>query len=374
MNTLNMNNSEKIYEKQNYVFVTLAVGKKFNNHALRLSKELKYFDQRLLIVTDMPEFFDGIDNVLTKKYDKDFFSYNHKYLCFDFGFSLADAVVFLDSDTRIFFEDYKKCYTNFFQMIVPGFYPSWNWGKVNRPYVSGGFFTSTDIPSRVKGYGELALKLCKTNDISEDKAYDYQEHFLIVCKENGKEKIFIDTWKMLANELDQFERQNGSKSIGIGEGNIIGLALEKSKMTIHNSHMFNVIGNCLKHNFEKLFQYYYKKFPNRKTVKLNKQFVTSKKIQVDFKDKKIDLSYSIYKIENNMMLLEFEWNKNNQVESLDHEFKVNDQIYHFYSQKNFYSEEMNSFIFNYNNDLFIEHTYEWYGERNWQKIDTISLH
>lgn len=355
----NINQLDKLYKKQNYIVSTLAVGNNANINAFKLAKDLQYFNQKLLVVTDNPQIFSNIKTVITIQYPYKRFSYNHKYLCYEHGLEHADAVVYMDCDVRIFYDDFDKCYTNFFFNISPGFHSSWNWGRVIRP--SGGFFNSKDVNSRINGYGELALKLCNDLDIPIDDACHYQEGLIIVSKENEKEKMFIDTWKQLSSKLDEYEINNNCQSIGIGEGNLIGLAAQKSRMTIHPPLMCNIFGNYLKYNFKSHMRDYIKQYPTRKTVRLSDDdIIYADDIVVEFKDKKIDLSYYIYCIDKNLCQLEFQWNRKSQIDQLDHEFRIGTETYHFNS------EITNGFTFTYNSNIILEHTYDWYGERNWK--------
>jgi GR25 family glycosyltransferase involved in LPS biosynthesis len=356
---------KKEYQKQNHIITTIAYGDLANNNALKLAHDLNFFKQKLLIVTNQKELFKYNKNVIIVEYPNKKFSYNDKRICFEEGLKYEDAVVYVDSDTRIFYKNYKNCYTNFLRIIKPGFHKSWVWGCVNRS--EGGFFTSTDINGRIKGYGELALKLSNELGINTNNAFHHQEGMLILCKEDGKEKIFLETWKYLSEKLDEYEITNNSKKIGIGEGNIIGLSLSKSEMTINDETIPNYLGQDLKYNFYGFhITNYCKNYPNRKTVKFGDgTLIKSNSIDVVFNDKIIDLSYSIFDLNEDLMILTFNWNENNAIEFLDHEFKINGTIFHFNSEKS------NEIHFQKLNKIEIEHTYDWYGQRDWKTIEII---
>jgi hypothetical protein len=162
------NSCKKNYKKQNYIFSTIAHGENANRNAVKLAFDLNYFNQKLLVVTNQRDLFEPLDNVIIVDYPDKVFSYNDKIICFEEGFKIEDAVVYIDSDCRIFYKNYKSCYTNLIRVIEPGFHPSWDWGIVSRP--SGGFFESTDVTDRVKGYGELALSLSKELNIPINEA------------------------------------------------------------------------------------------------------------------------------------------------------------------------------------------------------------
>ncbi len=151
----------KNYNKQNYIITTIAVGDDSNEKALKLCYDLNYFKQDLLIVTNKKQLYENVPNAIVVEYPQKRFSYNDKTICFEEGFKLKDCVVYIDSDSRIFYKNYKNCYTNFFRNIGPGFHPSWIWGKINRS--DSGFFNSSDVFQRSIGYGDLtkySLSFC----------------------------------------------------------------------------------------------------------------------------------------------------------------------------------------------------------------------
>lgn len=356
----------KNYNKQNYIISTIAVGDDSNEKALKLCYDLNYFKQDLLIVTNKKQLFENVPNAIVVEYPQKKFSYNDKTICFEEGFKLKDCVVYIDSDSRIFYKNYKNCYTNFFRNIEPGFHPSWIWGKITRS--DGGFFNDSDVFQRTIGYGDLALRTCEELQIPIEDSLHYQEGIIIISKDNGKEKILIDTWKKLSSILDDYEIKHNSPKIGRGEGNIIGLSVSKSGIKINTSDVANYIGDNLKYNFCSGGQIndYLKNYPDRKTVRIGDgKLLISKSIDINFKDIKVDLSYEIYQLSDNLMCLNYKWNNKNNVEFLDHEFKINDNVYHFNSEKN------GEMVFENKKNIKIFHTYDWYGQKEWTLIDEL---
>jgi GR25 family glycosyltransferase involved in LPS biosynthesis len=360
------NGCKKDYIKQNYIISTIAVGDDANRKALKLCYDLNYFKQKLLIVTDRKDLFEKLQNVIIVEYPNKKFSYNDKIICFEEGLKLYDCVVYIDSDSRVFYKNYKNCYTNFLRKIEPGFHPSWDWGKIIRK--DSGFFDSTDISSRIGGYGELALLKSKELEIPIENAYHHQEGIVIICKDDGKEKILLDTWKKLSSVLDDYEIKNNVIRVGVGEGNLIGLSIAKSEIKVNTHDVANFVGDNLKYNFCSGGQIgdYIKNYPDRMTVKIGDgTLLKTNMVDVEFDNKSIDLTYEIYQLSDNLMCLTYKWNNKNNVEFLDHEFKINDIIYHFNSEK---TGEM---VFENRKDIKIYHTYDWYGQRNWKEIDSI---
>ena len=355
-------NCIKKYKKQNYIFSTLAHGDNANNNAFRFARDLKYFDQKIIIVTNKPGHFKALDNVIEIEYVGNLFSYNKKIICIEEGLKICDAVIYIDSDTRIFYKNFKNTYTNFFIDIDPGFHSSWDWGKICRD--DNRFFTSKDVRGRIDGYGELALETCKKMNINYEQAYHFQEGILMISKQFGREEVFLNTWKALANVLDQYEEDMGVTRLGTGEGNLIGLALVHSGLQVRGSELCNLIGESLKYNFWGIYkQEYLKNYPDRKIVVSSESDIIKEGTHnVEFDDKIIDLNYSLSKIDDNLLSLSFTWNKNNSVEFLDHEFRIGESVYHFNSDKN------NEFHFENRNNFIIEHTYDWYGRRNWTEL------
>jgi GR25 family glycosyltransferase involved in LPS biosynthesis len=356
------NNCIKKYKKQNYIIATIAYGDDANTNALKFAKDLKYFGQKILIVTNKLNHFSSLDNVIEVPYVGEKFSYNNKIICFEEGFKIVDAVVYIDSDSRIYYDKFKNTYTNFFINIKPGFHPSWCWGHINRE--DNRFFTSRDVNGRINGYGELALKLCNELNIDYSHSKHYQEGIIILSKDVGKEKILLDTWKYLAERLDKYENDNGVEKLGVGEGNLLGLSLTKSQITINGPEICDLFGESLKYNFWGIYKdEYIKNYPNRKLVRISDfTTITKKSINVNFKDKLVDLTFEILKDDSGLLTLIFEWNKNNSVEFLDHEFRIDGIVYHFDSNKH------NEFNFKDKKNIIIEHTYDWYGERSWKEL------
>ena len=352
-------NCKKEYPTQNYIFTTLAIGNFYNEKAQLLAKDLNYFNQKILIVTDQPDNFATMSNVIIHKFECKKFSYNYKILCFQEALKLSDAVVYIDADCRILYKTYKNTVSRFSLIIPTGFHKSMDLGKITR--TGNKYFESNDVAGRVAGYGEFALKLCKDLEIDYEQANHYQEGIIVLCKEDGKEKVFLETWAALAEKLDCYETEKKSKKIGVGEGNLVGLALVKSGMTIHPPKICNILGENIKYNFR--IEMIMNNFPDRKIVQTSSaKQILDKSFMVDFKEAQVSLRVLIYEVYPTTNMLRFEWNKNGAVEFLDHEFKINEKIYHFQSNKN---EE---FFFNKTENFDIYHTYDWYGEKSWKKI------
>lgn len=357
----NKNNVKK-YKTQNYIFSTIAIGDYYNEQALKLSMDFKFFDQKFLVVTDQPNLYQNINNVITFKYPNKKYSYNDKRLCFEQGLKHADCVVYCDCDSRILYENVGETRMDFSTIISPGFHPSFSWGNINRE--DGGFISSRDINGRVKGYGQKCLDICSKLGFNFKDAEHWQEGFLILSKEDGKEQTFLYTWEKLANELDKFELENNAPRLGVGEGNLIGIAVATSKLTVHNSDMCNLLGEHVRYNADgKKIYGYLEQYPKKKRVEfVDYEKLITKKIDVNFQEKKIDLEVTIFDTKENFLILYFEWNKLNAVEFLDHEFIINNKTYHFESEKS------NSFYIRKDSNIKIYHTYDWFGQKDIQEI------
>ena len=347
-------------KKQNYIFSTLAYGDLANTNAMILALDLKFFDQKILVITNKSGFFKNLNNVIEVPYPYDYFSYNKKFVCFEEALKLEDAVVYLDADCRVFYKNYEEAYANFFINVKPGFHPSLCWGGAEN------FFAGRDYLPRVKGYGDLAMSICNKLGIDPSFAKHWQEGFLIISKEDTKECVFLETWKEMSSELDEFEKKHSSQKIGVGEGHLIGLSFIKSQLTEHGPEMCNTIGNDIFYNFYGVDR---SRHPDRKVAKVpESKLITECRGDILFKETPIDLSYRICESSDDLILLTFDWNTQNNIDFLDHAFKIHDEIYHFNSEK------MNEFVFNNKEKSFeIFHTYEWYGERKWESLCEVKL-
>ena len=355
-------NCRKKYTRQNYIFSTLAIGDNSSKCAALLARDMRYFGQQLLVVTDKPSTFIGMDNAIVIYHESPMFSYNSKIACIREGLKVSDAVVCIDADCRLLYRSFKNTASELSLIISPGFHPSWDWGLICRP--GNKFFESGDVAGRVAGYGELALEICNDIGIDTTKAFHYQEGIIVVAKEGGKENVFLDTWMKLARALDMHEMKSGSRRIGIGEGNLIGLALVKSGMTINSHDVCNTIGNNVKYNFygenrEKQMRL----APDRKMViSSSLKELASVSTSTRFKDKEVKLELTVSEVDSTTNMAVFKWNQNNAVEFLDHEFSVNGEVFHFQSEKT------GEFYFKKSEQLEVQHTFDWYGEKNWVKL------
>jgi len=352
----------KNYRSQNYIFATIACGEDSSQKALKFALDLNHFGQKILIVTDRRNTFKSCENVVVVDYPDKQFSYNDKIICFEEGFRHADAVVYADADCRICYESFKSCYANLKRIAPPGFHPSWDWGKIIRD--EGKFFKGTDIPNRSEGYGELAREICHDLRIPVEDAFHYQEGVLILSKDEDKHLKLLETWRVLADKLDSFEIESGSPRIGAGEGNLFGLAVAKSGIKINSHDFANLIGRDVKYNFYgDVAEDFFKRNPNRRILIGNDgRLVANRTTQVKFQDKDVNLSFSVYELNDGLCSLNFKWNANSAVEFLDHEFEINGDIYHFNSQIN------GEFYFKKGDPTKINHTYDWYGEKNWSLV------
>jgi hypothetical protein len=95
--------------------------------------------------------------------------------------------------------------------------------------------------------------------------------------------------------------------------------------------------------------------------------IYTKQFIIKFNNNAIPLEINIKK-QNKFLIFQFYWGldktKQNQ---LDHIFKINNEEYKFQSELN------NFFIINLTNDIKIEHTYDWFGEQNWENLDSIKI-
>lgn len=347
-------------KKQNYIFSTLAHGDLANTNAMKLALDLRLFNQKIVITTNNTGFFKNLNNVIEVPYPYNYFSYNKKFICFEEALKLEDAVIYLDADCRVFYKNYEETYNNFFVNITPGFHPSFYWGGAEN------FFAGRDYLPRVKGYGDLAMTICNKLGFNTSLAKHWQEGFLIMSKEDSKESVFLETWKEMSSELDEFEKKHSSQKIGVGEGHLIGLSVVKSRMTVHCPKMCNDLGKDIFYNFHGVDR---SRHPDRKLAKITEsKLITEDRVYILFKEKQIDLSYRICESSDDLILLTFDWNKQNNIEFLDHAFKIHDDIYHFNSEKT------NEFVFNNKEKSFeIFHTYDWHGERKWESICEVNL-
>lgn len=145
---------------------------------------------------------------------------------------------------------------------------------------------------------------------------------------------------------------------------MIGLAVVKSGMTVNSHEVCNLFGNSIKYNFygdnrDKQLRL----APDRKMVASTGGIeLSTLKTSTKFKDRRVSLEVTVSEFDETTNMIVFKWNQNNAVEFLDHEFKVNGEVFHFQS------EQTGEFYFRKTDKLEVHHTYDWYGEREWVKL------
>lgn len=197
---------------QNFCFCTLALGREYRNLALLLVKDLENYSPgtKLIILTDRPEFFQSLSNVLAFKHlPQSCKIYNDKRLAIAKAFSLYNSVIFTDADVRIL--DPIPDEINFQPGIVA--------------YSCCGIVKHNTRKGKISDMLQYIKKLAGFFDIDLDNTNFVQEYFFYVTKDEGVEE-FLNWWELMGNYLEL-------KGCYHGEGNTIGLAATKANLPVY---------------------------------------------------------------------------------------------------------------------------------------------
>jgi hypothetical protein len=211
--------------EKDYCFCTLSLGERYRIMTKQLANDLAKYapDTYLVVGTDDPKDFENCPNILAFKHNKTgiLHCYNDKLFVIEHGLSQFQSVIVIDSDTRIL--------SNLPEIL-----------NIDSPLIA----CSENLINHVSKYRskdlELLKKLAVKLDILMEKSYWIGESLFIISRDNGKEKEFIKTWKILAN----YAQLKGMHS---GEGNLMGLAATKVEWKVSKNETWNNLNNITQH-------------------------------------------------------------------------------------------------------------------------------
>jgi hypothetical protein len=129
----------------------------------------------------------------------------------------------------------------------------------------------------------------------------------------------------------------------------------------HKKHHFVCHFVGTHNNVETINQYVYQ-LSNDDEIIQKMSLIESKEHEIDFKNNKCYLKYKIYANTSNDHILKYEWNySNTHEEHLSHCFRINNK------KEISFGSDKNGKI-KYKLGDIIEHSYDWFGEKNWIRI------
>ena len=196
---------------EDYCFCTLAVGKRYRNHAKILAKDIqeKALNVSFVVLTDEPADFQEYSHVIAIKHRlQSVKGYHDKRFVIEKSLERFDTCVFLDSDMRII-----------------GLVPEkleWLPGITAR---AGCSILKHNVETKIRPAFPLIEQAAKKLDINLEQTKWFHEFMFAVKKQGGTEQVFLTIWQ----DISYFFEMQG---IYNGEGNVMGLAAAKAGLAI----------------------------------------------------------------------------------------------------------------------------------------------
>lgn len=203
--------SEQVVMVKEYCFCTLAIGKRYRNHARMLAKDIQQQAPLVsfVVLTDEPTDFLEYSHVIAIKHRlQSVKAYHDKRFVIEKSLERFDICVFLDSDIRIIGPVPKEL--------------KWLPGITAR---TGCNILKHNLETKTR-HGFKAIKqVAKKLDINLEETMWFHEFMFVVKKQAGAEQVFLKLWHEISYT---FEMQG----IYDGEGNVMGLAAAKAGLPI----------------------------------------------------------------------------------------------------------------------------------------------
>ena len=193
-------------QKKEFCFSTLAFGSRYRLMAKQIAKDLDKYGVgvSLVVGTDRPSDFKECKNTITFKLNQQgiLHCYHDKRFVIEHALSMYNTTIQIDADTNI-----------------TGYVPE---KIINLPGLIGGHHenliahVTKYTPERLKRLEKVAAKIA----VNLEEAKFIGESLLIISRDRGKEKDFINYWGTIGKYLEL-------RGIHAGSGNIIGLAALK---------------------------------------------------------------------------------------------------------------------------------------------------
>ncbi|MEM9772760.1 MAG: hypothetical protein AAF889_14410 [Cyanobacteria bacterium P01_D01_bin.73] len=212
-------------ENSNYCFCTLALGKRYQEHAVNLAQDLTQYAPTIKIVvyTDGPDRFSSCENVLPFYHrQKGILNCFHdKRFALEKALSLYSTAIFIDADTRV-------------SAPVPE-------GIAWEPGITSNGenlqeHISRFAPERLAAINDVSQKM----DINLSKASWIADALFAVSRGSGKEHEFFDAWGRIGLYMEL-------KGIHAGQGNVTGLAAESVGWKLNSPSNWEELRHWAKH-------------------------------------------------------------------------------------------------------------------------------
>lgn len=196
-------------------FVTLAVGKKYRDHALTLAEDIRTITDNspFVVLTDRPEVFPKSDSLIPIRHRVQSVGvYHDKLDCIAASFRLGfDDCIFLDADCRI--------------LQNATISRQWKLGLTAKScYDLHRHLLRRE--SRETGIYDFFQKIASRYGIEIEGCKFINEWIFVVCRD-GNEDIFLQSWREIRDILER-------KRIFAGEGAAIGMAARIAGWSVYH--------------------------------------------------------------------------------------------------------------------------------------------
>lgn len=222
--------------KKNFLIGICSVGANYYSKTKRLINQInEIIDVDILVLTDSPNEFWDIKNVIVKPYEfksapfhNKLFSFHDKRLIFEEGFKHKDTVLLLDADHCVR-DSFKQRLIDFDSNdLQPGAYPQVIW-KYPADCSIQHFLQG--LTPRVP-YGQDFEQYCLARNYKLEGALLIQESFLIIKEVPEKLSSFLKIWKDLQGFCEQKDIDREQHILGYGEGYSIGVSLNTAEIKV----------------------------------------------------------------------------------------------------------------------------------------------
>ena len=213
-------------ENQNFCFCTLALGERYHEITKDLIADLAIHapHTKIVIYTDNPAFFKDDASVLAFPHRQEgiLHCYHDKRFAIAQSLSRYPAAIFIDADTRV---------------VAPV--------PENMTWEPGMTACGEDIVAHISRWTPKRLdrvrRVAEKREVSLEGTYWIGEALLVIARDGGREKTFLEEWGKIGRYLEL-------KGIHAGSGNAIGLAAAKAGLQINqNTENWKTLNKLAQH-------------------------------------------------------------------------------------------------------------------------------
>ena len=221
----------------NFAFCTITYGDKYVTLGDVLIKQLNDLGCHVFVMTNNTNHYTPTELLTVIKYEKPYFSFHEKRIVVQECLKHYDTAVFLDADVVL--KDIPSLEP--LATAFPGIHIFATFGNLFNTFLNDDVVPFQFHYQRNTKYGEEGKQLLDNLGLTYQKEFhgvlDYIEHYLEgkwIIKKDGNESKFFDIWEKLAGFCESKDIELGFENcIGAGEGAVMSIAAENSKMQLN---------------------------------------------------------------------------------------------------------------------------------------------